>query len=84
MILRNRNEKNNKSKFTLLKVASDKKFGQQFPQHRVRLRPLSPAFPMAKFFVIERNQSFFKYFTDTIDFNKHVIDIFINDTWRKY
>jgi hypothetical protein len=22
--------------------------------------------------------------TDTIDFNKHYIDIFINDKWRKY
>jgi hypothetical protein len=26
----------------------------------------------------------FKYLTDTIDFNKHNIDIFINDKWRKY
>ena len=25
-----------------------------------------------------------KYLTDTIDFNKHDIDIFINDMWRKY
>jgi hypothetical protein len=25
-----------------------------------------------------------KYLTDTIDFNKHNIDIFINDKWRKY
>jgi hypothetical protein len=25
-----------------------------------------------------------KYLTDTIDFNKHGINIFINDTWRKY
>ena len=26
----------------------------------------------------------FKYLTDTIDFTKHNIDIFINDKWRKY
>jgi hypothetical protein len=25
-----------------------------------------------------------KYLTDTIDFNKHDINIFINDKWRKY
>ena len=25
-----------------------------------------------------------KYLMDTIDFNKHDIDIFINDTWQKY
>ena len=31
-------------------------------------------------------KSLSKYLTDTIDFNKHVldIDIFINDKWRKY
>ena len=29
-------------------------------------------------------KSLSKYLTDTIDFNKHYIDIFINDKWRKY
>ena len=29
-------------------------------------------------------KSLSKYLTDTIDFNKHDIDIFINDKWRKY
>jgi hypothetical protein len=39
--------------------------------------------------VIERNVSFLKftfktYLMNAIDFNKHDIDIFINDTWQKY
>ena len=25
-----------------------------------------------------------KYLTNTIEFNKHDVDIFINDTWQKY
>jgi hypothetical protein len=29
-------------------------------------------------------KSLSKYFMYTIDFNKHNIDIFINDTWQKY
>jgi hypothetical protein len=29
-------------------------------------------------------KSLSKYLTDTIDFNKHDIDIFINDLWKKY
>ena len=29
-------------------------------------------------------KSLSKYLTDTIDFNKHDINIFINDKWRKY
>jgi hypothetical protein len=29
-------------------------------------------------------KSLSKYLTDTIDFNEHDIDIFINDKWRKY
>jgi hypothetical protein len=29
-------------------------------------------------------KSLSKYLKDTIDFNKHDIDIFINDKWRKY
>ena len=29
-------------------------------------------------------KSLLKYVTDTINFNKHDINIFINDKWRKY
>jgi hypothetical protein len=29
-------------------------------------------------------KSLSKYFMDTINFNKHDIDIFINDMWQKY
>jgi hypothetical protein len=29
-------------------------------------------------------KSLSKYLKDTIDFNKHDINIFINDKWRKY
>jgi hypothetical protein len=29
-------------------------------------------------------KSLLKYFMDIIDFNKHDINIFINDTWQKY
>jgi hypothetical protein len=29
-------------------------------------------------------KSLSKYVTDTINFNKYDIDIFINDKWRKY
>jgi hypothetical protein len=29
-------------------------------------------------------KSLSKYLMDTIDFNKHDINIFINDTWQKY
>jgi hypothetical protein len=29
-------------------------------------------------------KSLSKYLTDMIDFNKHDINIFINDKWRKY
>ena len=29
-------------------------------------------------------KSLSKYLTDTIDFNKHGINIFIKDKWRKY
>jgi hypothetical protein len=32
----------------------------------------------------KNRKSLSKYLTDTIDFNKHDINIFINDTWRKY
>jgi hypothetical protein len=41
MILGHRNEKKINQKFVLLKVASDKKFGQHFPWHSTALRPLS-------------------------------------------
>jgi len=29
-------------------------------------------------------KSLSKYLMDTIDFNKHDVDIFINDMWQKY
>jgi hypothetical protein len=29
-------------------------------------------------------KSLSKYLMNTIDFNKHDVDIFINDTWQKY
>jgi hypothetical protein len=29
-------------------------------------------------------KSLSKYLTNTIDFNKHDVDIFINATWQKY
>ena len=32
----------------------------------------------------KNRKSLSKYLTDTIDFNKHGINVFINDTWRKY
>ena len=41
MILCHRNEKKINKKFVLLKVASDKMFGQHFPQHSTALRPLT-------------------------------------------
>ena len=40
MILCHRNEKKINQKFVLLKVASDKKFGQHFPLHSAVLHPL--------------------------------------------
>jgi hypothetical protein len=33
---------------------------------------------------INRNGLLYKKITDTIDFNKQDINIFINDKWRKY
>ena len=33
---------------------------------------------------INRNGILYKKITDTIDFNKQDINIFINDKWRKY
>ena len=33
---------------------------------------------------IHRNGLLYKKITDTIDFNKQNINIFINDKWRKY
>ena len=41
MILCHRNEKKINQKFVLLKVALDKKFGQNFPWHSTALHPLT-------------------------------------------
>jgi hypothetical protein len=58
-----RNDKKKYPNFVLLKVASDKKFGQHFPYHKAGLHSLYNMVPVILLFVIKVVQPVIDYFT---------------------
>ena len=73
----------NKSKVRLVKSS----FDQHFPYHSAWLRSLSRG-AICIWYWTEMDyfsrKSLSKYLMNTINFNKHDVDIFINGTWQKY